>query len=221
MVYPKELSYDDFAMAPAAMAEAVKVDRFRQGYSQIPSLHSAHFLKIDLPAFDPSSVSHLDVEVALASCFDLHVADPQEWMMDHVRLAVVDHLLLCHDVAQVTERIGMTVVVPVLLQHLKIFFLLRAIFAVPVNQASARIADVEVASYNVLAPVYDRSDIVCAEDDIVFELAVAVRYEEVYSVVAFASATVLVIVAFVAVAELDRARERSVVEAVASAVVHW
>ncbi|TGZ56189.1 hypothetical protein DBV15_01667 [Temnothorax longispinosus] len=42
-------------------------------------------------AFD--CTRHLDVEVALASCFDLHVADPQVWVMDRVRLAVVDHLL--------------------------------------------------------------------------------------------------------------------------------
>lgn len=90
VVYPKELSCDDFATAPAAMAEAVEVDHFRQGYFQIPSLDSAHFLfatyivhtgitphtgnllqhdaipyartylKIDLWAFDPSSVSHLN-----------------------------------------------------------------------------------------------------------------------------------------------------------------
>jgi len=48
---------------------------------------------------------------------------------------------------------------------------------------------VAVASYNVLAPVYDHSDIVCAEDDIVFELelAVEVHYEEVCSAAAFAS----------------------------------
>lgn len=80
-----------------------------------------------------------------------------------------------------------------------------------------------VASYNVLAPVYDRSDIVCAEDDIVFELelAVEVRYEEVCSAVAFASAAVLVVAVFVAVVEFDRAKERSAVEAVASAAVHW
>lgn len=77
---------------------------------------------------------------------------------------------------------------PDLPQHLKTFFLLRAIFAVPANRASARIVDVAVASYNVLGPVYDHSDIVCA-DDIVFELelVVVVRYEEVYSAAAFAS----------------------------------
>lgn len=121
MVYPKELLHDDFAMALAVMVEVVEVDHFRQEYFQIPSLYSAHFLKIDLWAFGPCSVSHLNVEVALASCFDLHVADPQVWVMDHVRLAVVDHLLLCHDVAQVAERIGM-MVVPDFLQHLKTFF---------------------------------------------------------------------------------------------------
>lgn len=60
VVYPKELARDDFATVPAAMAEAVEVDHFRQGYFQIPSLYSAHFLKIDLRAFDPSSVSHLN-----------------------------------------------------------------------------------------------------------------------------------------------------------------
>lgn len=42
VVYPKELARDDFATAPAA--RAVEVDRFRHGYSQIPPLHSAHFL---------------------------------------------------------------------------------------------------------------------------------------------------------------------------------
>lgn len=44
VVYPKELARDDFATVPAVMAEAVEVDHFRQGYFQIPSLHSAHFL---------------------------------------------------------------------------------------------------------------------------------------------------------------------------------
>lgn len=44
MVYPKELAYDDFAMARAAKAGVVEVDRFRHGYFQIPPLHSAHFL---------------------------------------------------------------------------------------------------------------------------------------------------------------------------------
>lgn len=80
-----------------------------------------------------------------------------------------------------------------------------------------------VASYNVLALVYDHSDIVYVEDDIVFELelAVEVRYEEVCSAAAFASATVLVVAVFVAVVEFDRAKERSAVEAVASAAVHW
>lgn len=78
---------------------------------------------------------------------------------------------------------------PDLLQHLKTFFLLHVIFAVLVNRASAQIADAAVALHNVLALVYDHSDIVYVEDDIVFEfeLAVEVRYEEVYSAVAFAS----------------------------------
>jgi len=75
---------------------------------------------------------------------------------------------------------------PDLLQRLKIFSLLHVIFAVLANRVSARTAD--VASCNVLA-VYDHFDIVCVEDDIVFELelAVEVRYEEVYSAAAFAS----------------------------------
>jgi len=63
------------------------------------------------------------------------------------------------------------------------------IFVVLANRAFAQIADAAVALYNVLALVYDRFDIVYVENDIVFEfeLAVEVRYEEVYSAVAFAS----------------------------------
>jgi hypothetical protein len=78
---------------------------------------------------------------------------------------------------------------PDLPQRLKTFFLFREIFAALANQVSARIADAAVASRNALASVYDRFDIVCVEDDIVFELelAVEVRYEEVYSAAAFAS----------------------------------
>lgn len=78
---------------------------------------------------------------------------------------------------------------PDLPQRLKIFSLFRVIFAVPANQVSARIADAAVALCNVFASVYDRFDIVCAEDDIVseLELAVEVRYEEVYSAAASAS----------------------------------
>lgn len=77
---------------------------------------------------------------------------------------------------------------PDLPQRLKTFFLFREIFAVLANQVSARIADAAIASRNVLALVYDRFDIVCVEDDIVFELElVEVRYEEVYSAAAFAS----------------------------------
>lgn len=80
-------------------------------------------------------------------------------------------------------------ILPVLPQYLKTFSLFHEIFAVPANRVSAQIADVVVASYNVLAPVYDHSDIVCVDDDIVFEfvLVVEVRYEKVYSVAAFAS----------------------------------
>jgi len=58
----------------------------------------------------------------------------------------------------------------------------------PVNRVSARIADVEVASYNVTVLVCGRFDIVYAAGDIVFGLAgAAVHYAEVYSAVAFAS----------------------------------
>lgn len=78
---------------------------------------------------------------------------------------------------------------PDLLPHPKTFFLLHVIFVVPVNRASARIADAAVASCNALASVYDRFDIVCAGDDIVFvlEFVAEVRYEEVYFEAAFAS----------------------------------
>lgn len=78
---------------------------------------------------------------------------------------------------------------PDLPQRLKIFSLLRVIFAVLANRVSAQIADAVVALCNVLVSVYDRFDIVCVEDDIVFELelAVVVRYAEVYSAAAFAS----------------------------------
>lgn len=44
MVYPKESSRDDFAMAPAAKMEVVEVDRCRDEYFQIPPLHFDHFL---------------------------------------------------------------------------------------------------------------------------------------------------------------------------------
>lgn len=95
----------------------------------------------------------------------------------------------CHHAFQSDVHIFADHTLPDLLQCLKIFSLLRVIFAVLANRVSARIADVAVASCNVLASVYDRFDIVCVEDDIVFELelAVEVRYEEVYSAVAFAS----------------------------------
>lgn len=78
---------------------------------------------------------------------------------------------------------------PDLPQRLKIFSLLRVIFAVPANRVSAQIADAAVASCNVLVLVYDRFDIVCVEDDTVFELelVVEVHYEEVYSAAAFVS----------------------------------
>lgn len=78
---------------------------------------------------------------------------------------------------------------PDLPQRLKTFFLLREIFAALANQVSAQIADAAVASRNALASVYDHFDIVCVEDDIVFELelVVEVRYEEIYSAAAFAS----------------------------------
>lgn len=78
---------------------------------------------------------------------------------------------------------------PDLPQRLKTFSLFRVIFAVPANQVSARIADAAVALCNVFASVYDRFDIVCVEDDIVseLELAVEVRYEELYSAAASAS----------------------------------
>lgn len=94
----------------------------------------------------------------------------------------------CHRAFQSDVHAFADHTLPDLLQHLKIFSLLHVIFAVLVNRVSARIADAAVASCNVLA-VYDRFDIVCVEDDIVFELelAVEVRYEEVYSAAAFAS----------------------------------
>lgn len=38
-------------------------------------------------------VTDLDVEVALAACFDLHEEGLQLLVMDHVRLVAVDHLL--------------------------------------------------------------------------------------------------------------------------------
>lgn len=142
--------------------------------------------------------------------------------MDHVRLAVVDHLLLCHVAVQVTERIDM-VVVPDLPQHPKTFSLHRATSAVPENRAFVRIVDVAVVPHNAFASVHDRFDTAYAEDDIVLglELVVEVHYEEVYFAAAFASATALVIAASAVIAELaDKAMEHSVVEVVASAVVH-
>lgn len=95
------------------------------------------------------------------------------------------------------------------------------IFAVLANRAFAQIADAAVALHNVFALVYDHFDIVYVENDIVFEfeLAVEVRYEEVYSAVAFASAIVLVVV--VSAAELGTTTEHSAVEAVALVAVRW
>lgn len=113
-------------------------------------------------------------------------------------------------------------VVPDLPQRLKTFSLFRVIFAVPANQVSARIADAAVALCNVFASVYDRFDIVCVEDDIVseLELAVEVRYEELYSAAASASAIALVVVASAVAVELGITTEHFVVEEVALAVVH-
>lgn len=119
--------------------------------------------------------------------------------------------------------VAVVVVVPDLPQRLKTFALLRVIFAVLANRASARIADAAIALRNVLAPVYDRFDIVCVEDDIVFELelAVEVRYEEIYFAAVFASAIALAVAASAVAAELGTATEHSAVEAAALAAVRW
>lgn len=69
----------------ALVAKVVEEGHSQDEHSQVLLLHSVRCLKLVLQTFDPSSVFHLDVEVALASCFDLHVVDPQMWVMDHVR----------------------------------------------------------------------------------------------------------------------------------------
>lgn len=178
----------------------------------------AHFLYLCLQFFDPSCVSHLDVEVALAACFDLHEEGLQLLVMDHVRLVAVDHLLLFHDAEQVEDHTD-KVMFPNLFQRLKIFFLRHETFVLG-NQAFAQTVEVVVELYNVLEEVCDHSDIAYAAHDTVsvLELAVEVHYVKVYLRVASEPAVVPAIASFVAVVVLDIAMEHFVKKVLASAV---
>lgn len=206
-----------FAKVLVVKVKGVKVDHLQDVCLLNLPLDFAHFLYSWQHFFDPSCVFHLDVEVALAACFDLHEVDPQLLMMDHVRLAAVDHLLLFHDVEQAKDHTD-RVMTPDLFQHLKIFFLHHEIF-VQENQAFAQIVEVVIELYNVLVEAYDHSDIAYAEHDIVsaLELVVEVHYVKVYLQVAFEPAIDPEIATSVVVVVLDITMEHSVKEVLASA----
>lgn len=182
----------------------------------------ARWLDLVPHAFGPCYAFHLDVEVALAACFDLHGVDWHLLGMDHVRLAVDVHLLLYRDVEQVMGRIDM-VVVPDFLLYPKIFFSHHEVSVAQANLASDRTVDVEeFVPYSALAQVYGHSDIAYVEYGIVFALVfvVEVHYEVACLQVAFVPATGPVIEVSVAAVASDTTMEHFVeVEVLAWAVV--
>ena len=205
-----------------AMVPVVEVEEAEEGHLQderSPNLllDSAHFLNLCPQIFGPCSVFHLDVEVALAACFDLHEVDPLLLMMDRVTLAAVDHLLLFHDVEQAVDRTGTEILLDSF-QHLKIFSSRREI-SVPANRVSARTAEPAVEQYSVLAVAYDHFDTACAEHGTVsaHELAAAVHCAEVYFLVASEPAVDPETATSVAVVALDITTGRFAGEALASA----
>lgn len=207
-------------MVPAAEAEEL-VEDLQDVRSPDLSSDSAHFLNLCLQVSGPSCVSHLDVEEALAACFDLHEAGPQPLAMDHVRLAAVDHLLLFHDVEQVMDHTD-KVMIPDSFQRLKIFSSHHEIFALAI-QVFVQTAGVEVELHSAPEAAYARSDTAYAEHGTVsvLELAVEVHYVKACSLVAFEPAIGLAIATFVAVVDLDITKERFEGEALGSVVEYW